>query len=211
MSRSDQKPKTMKITIPVRVLKGLDLLSLKGDPQRPLLNGVCLQSSGDGSGFAVATNGRFLGILRIPDGFEGSGEIIVPSEIIRHLKIPEAKKHQTVTVFDEEPRMCCVVQSRIRYSSEMFEVHYPGWKQLIPKTAPVPAPLLSFNPAYFAQLAKSSAVISGKTPSVHIHYYSEKDAMGITTENPDFYALLMPVRVQDDKPMPDWVESLRPK
>lgn len=196
----------MRASIPLGVLKGFALIS-SADPTRYILNGVCIQRSGETEGYAVATNGRALVALRIEARqFEGDGQIIVPNEVIRKLQPVSTKLGLTsIEIRDEEGSsgQVHISQRGFGITFKKIEGNFPAWRTVIPTGSAVETKVWPFNAEFMANIQKAAQLSTGCKTGVFISRFGSDGPIVVQNECEEFLGILMPILFVE-RSLPSW-------
>lgn len=187
--------------INVKYLRAMLLFVAKNDV-RYYLNGVAIQGN-----LMIATDGNRILVCRLP---EDSGlQVIIPTrEIQVALMLVEKNKY----VIDDTIEVTADHVGRVSYKP--IEGKYPQWKNLIPK--PFKGGMINgiaVNALYMADYAKIGKIVNGK------HRYSAVYIKQSTSDKntsmlvhidgcDDFFSLIMPVHMDENSCIPDWLTKV---
>jgi len=157
-------PTTPKITVENYLLQPGFGLALKqafqccsDDPNRQIMNGVCLDAREESSHYVVSTNGSFLfsansftfplkGAVIIPSSKFITGSGLLDNEPC-FIAIQSGKK-------SKDRKHICLSNKQWDYVTQEIEGTFPDWKQVFPKIDAAKDTLVKLSPAAIEQMLK---------------------------------------------------------
>jgi DNA polymerase-3 subunit beta len=180
-------------TVSINALKGLDLLSAKGDI-RYYLNGVNVEFS-ESCTRLVATNGHILGIENLTQNLlnTGAGSLIIPSDIIKALK-PVSKNADIVQIKQIDAGHWEIDNYGTKITFCAIEGKFPDYARVVkgPMTNGAAA---QYNADYLATFLKAAKLLTGaKTPQIEIMQNGQSSALINIVGLASFIGVIMPIK-----------------
>ena len=180
-------------TISINALKGLDLLSAKGDI-RYYLNGVNVEFS-ENCTRLVATNGHILGIENLTQNLlnTGAGSLIIPSDIIKALK-PVSKNADIVQIKQIDAGDWEIDNYGVKITFTAIEGKFPDYARVV-SGAMTNGAAAQYNADYLATFLKAAKLLTGaKTPDIEIMQNGQGAALINILGLASFIGVIMPTR-----------------
>lgn len=225
-----------KLTVNGNVLLGMAMLASK-DKNRGHICGVRLRvfkEEKDGkNAIWIATDGRRLGLYHDkvemvfpPEVAEPFVELtIVPPCVIKptkkhlnftfeHEVIPDSEKRVVVNNYKPETITCLYRGGNLTEECTLpVGTGYPAWKQVLPNTPAVASKQIRFNPALLHGFYKAAVKITGNKSLCECMVVQPTDNAGLSCytvqfgQVSGFYGILMPMRVEREYTMPEFVKA----
>jgi DNA polymerase-3 subunit beta len=196
----------MNIEINLNVLKAVNEYAGK-EQTRHYLHGVCLQV-GDGSLTYIATNGLVLLAHRDETKADWTGEIIIPADIIKAIKIGKRDNHVAMLERGDYPRgridmdKCTLHYNGVAVTFSPIDGTFPNWRRVIPSE--VDGVTAQFNGELLAKYVKTSKTLyDGTIPTVH---HNGLSAACVTFPDDKTVGAVMPMKHCGTK-LPGWVQE----
>lgn len=201
-------------------LAALSLLASR-DATRYILNGVFVQACPTGAPYVlmVATDGRRMGVYRaaVPEPMPAGEGVIIPLSLVSASR-PKGKTEIVIEVEPANKRRRVTIRplgGGKSVSDFASDGNYPNWRHVMPTREMVPAPQVAIQLGFAADFAAIAQAFGGKhgtgaylrshadpaNPSSVIHSV-------ILMNHPEFIGVLMPVRCDTDRPVPEWAKVI---
>ena len=202
---------TVTVDIPSNQLLAIRQFAAGKTERRKYLQGVHVDCS-MGSDNIVATDGRAIGVCRLPQPASHPVKAIIPNELIDSIK---PKPFETVTAtfgppdeHDDTVRRVTLTVGARSASGLTIAGPFPDYRQVIPRETTGQA--AQFNPELFTAIGKAAlALAHGRKHAledVRISYNGQKGALLLIAGMDCFIGVVMPLRVDlGETTAPEWV------
>jgi len=215
------QPPDIKFRIYPRDLLAMRLLQSK-DETRFVLNGVHFEIHPNGKVLLIATNGRYLGILKpsviLEDPVESRIEFTVDYPLVKYLPKPKgATDFERILMWYDGPnqKVHFISEGECVTCEEVLGV-FPKWRQVIPTSGFAPFEV-HVNSTYVSTFEKVAKMLDSDVPLVSLMGHKLGKCEGVSPLAPysvflgelrerEFYGVIMPVRT-DPIQMPDWLQD----
>lgn len=197
-------------------LKALALVA-GTDAVRPMLTGICIDTTTPGRVHLVATDGHRMLIVgnATLEGERIAGKFIVPLFEVKACKQRGTERYPLPVTIDidtsEVMQARYTIHGKETRSGDLVSSQFPEWQRVIPKRRDYakPGKIAQFNLTYLAEFGRIAEYLGVKST----HILHNGDTANLIYLGPDAFGVLMPVR-SPEKFAPafvDWLDAPKPE
>lgn len=198
----------MKIHLPRRGIAALLHFAANNDI-RYYLNGIKVEATAEATRI-IATNGHVLGVYHqgmLVNEVDKPTELILPRRVLE--MVAKASRHGAMPLWIEGADLAWSLHDMLLDFSLGFkpiEGKFPDYMRVMPKT--LSGEVAHFNPEYLMLLNKAARSMGWKSIIPwRLDYNGNNGALGTIPSEPEFCAVIMPMRQDGAGKRPAWLDA----